>query len=501
MRPTQLRIGRRAFRLLAVLTGLLLSGVARGADVSDPVTPAFLAELREFLQLPNDARNRAELDPNLSWLAAAFTRRDFQVRDLSDSDYALLFAERPVAGAQRTVLFYFHFDGQPVDPSQWQQDSPYDPVLKVQRDGVWQAVSWQQHGGNPEARIFARSAADDKGPIVMLLHAVDQLNAEGIAASSHIKVILDGKEERGSPGLALKIGRVRDLLSADYLLVVDGPAHFTNRPTLMFGCRGIARVALTTYGPATPQHSGHFGNVAPNPVFALASLLASMKDERGRVLVDGFYDGVEINAEEHAMIAATPDDTQALRQRLQVPELEAVGATYQEALQYPSLNVRRLRAPLFAQARTIVPDRARAEIDIRLVPETPGQELIQRLAAHIRAQGFFVVSGEPTREQRLKHARIATVAGQLGVPAFQTPRDSDVGRFLIGALQAEFGAEPIQIPLMGGTVPITPFIKLLGIPAVIVPLVNSDNNQHSPNENLRLGNAADGIRTLQAILR
>jgi acetylornithine deacetylase/succinyl-diaminopimelate desuccinylase-like protein len=493
----------RTRRLLIPLIASLL-GVqpALGSEMGRYLTPAFVAELAEFLRLPNDARDRAALEPNLAWLEAAFTRRGFAVQDLSDPDYALLFAERPAAAPARTVLFYFHFDGQPVDPAQWLQPSPYEPVLKVPvADGGFVTVPWTTEVSDPETRVFARSASDDKGPIVMLLHALDQLAARDLTITTHIKVILDGKEERGSPGLALKIAGVRERLAADFLLVLDGPAHFTNQPTLMFGCRGMARLTLTTYGPAAPQHSGHFGNVAPNPVFALADLLASMKDNRGRVQVEGFYDGVVISPDERAMIDAAPDDPAALRQRLQVPALEAVGSSYQEALQYPSLNVRRLRSPLFAGTRTIVPDRAEAELDIRLVPETEGQDLIKRIAEHVRDQGFYVVDGEPTRAERLQHARIATVAGRLGVPPFQTPRNSEIGQFLIAALREEFGEPPIQIPLMGGTVPITPFIKLLGFPAVIVPLVNSDNNQHSPNENLRLGNAALGIRTLQALLR
>ena len=467
----------------------------------DAVTPAFVADLREFLRLPNDARKRAELEPNRRWLEQAFRARGFRVQDISDPDYALMFAERPTADAKRIVLFYFHFDGQPVDPSQWQQRNPYEPVLKTSDGSNWRSQPWPERIENPDLRIFARSASDDKGPIVMLLHALDQLVAARQSVGTHIKVILDGEEERGSPGLVSRIARLRDLLKADYLLVVDGPAHFSNQPTLMFGCRGMARVTITTYGPVAPQHSGHFGNVAPNPVFSLSGLLASMKDNRGQVLVNGFYDRVVIDADEQAMIDAAPDDTQALLDRLQIPALEAVGRSYQEALQYPSLNVRRLRSPLFEGARTIVPDRAEAEIDIRLVPETSGQDLIDKLADHVRKQGFFVISGEPTRQERLQHARIATVAGRLGVPPFQTPRDSAIGRFLISALSSEFGEAPIQIPLMGGTVPITPFIRLLDIPAVIVPLVNSDNNQHSPNENLRLGNAASGIRTLAALLR
>ena len=488
---------KTAFALLATALA-----AAPATAIDDRVTPAFLDEFRAFLALPNDARNAADMAANVRWLEAAFSRRGFAVKDLSDEGYSLMFAERRVEGAERTLLLYFHYDGQPVDPSRWQQADPYRAVLKVRKESGWTALPWPTGRDrlDPEWRVFARSASDDKGPIVMLLHALDRLAEQGTNLGSNIKVILDGQEERGSPGLALKIARVKDLLAADYLLVLDGPVHFSNRPTLNFGCRGLARLTLTTYGPAQPEHSGHFGNVAPNPAFRLGRLLAALKDPQGQVLVQGFYDDVVITPEERAMIDGAPDDREALRVRLQVPALETVGKSYHEALQYPSFNVRQMQSPTFAGSRTIVPDQARAQIDIRLVPETSGPALIRRVTEHIQSLGYYVVNGEPTREERMKHADIVSVVGASGVPAFQTPSDSPIGEFLLEALSDAFGEPPIALPLMGGTVPITPFIKLLGFPAVIVPVVNSDNNQHSPNENIRLGNVAQGIQTLEAIL-
>ncbi len=166
--------------LIPLIASLLGAQPVLGNEMDRYLTPAFVAELAEFLRLPNDARDRAALAPNLAWLEAAFTRRGFRVQDLSDPDYALMFAERPVPAPARTVLFYFHFDGQPVDPAQWRQSSPYEPVLKVPTaEGGFATVPWTTRVSDPDTRLYARSASDDKGPIVMLLHALDQLAERG----------------------------------------------------------------------------------------------------------------------------------------------------------------------------------------------------------------------------------------------------------------------------------------------------------------------------------
>lgn len=488
-------------RLRGFLIGLsLFAAHLHASPVELPAT--FVPELRSFLALPNDADDADAMGRNTSWLSTAFGRRGFSTQDLSGPDYALLYAERSGRDAARTLLFYLHFDGQPVDPSQWRQPNPYEAVLKANRGGTWETISWSslEQGTDPDWRVFARSASDDKGPIVMLLHALDRLDETGIAVSSNIKVILDGKEEKGSPKLAERIAHYKKLMAADYLIVIDGPQHSSNRPTLTYGCRGIATVSILTYGPAKAAHSGHFGNVAPNPAFRLARLLASMKDDSGRVLVEGFYAGAGITEAEQVLIAGLADDTEAIKERLQVAALEKVGVGYHQALQYPSLNIRRLDSPLFGGIRTIVPDSAKAEIDIRLVPETPGARQIALLKEHMERQGFHVTEGVPGKAERLRYRKIATLRSEPGVPAFQTPADSPMGDFLRTALRGGLGISPVEVPIMGGTVPITPFIRTLDIPAVIVPLVNGDNNQHSPNENLRLGNAIEGINILVAIL-
>jgi len=335
----------------------------------------------------------------------------------------------------------------------------------------------------------------------MFLAALDGIAAEGLAPNFNMKVIMDFEEELGSPRLPQAVIDHRERLAADMLVIFDGPRHITNRPTLTFGARGIADLTLTTYGPIVPQHSGHFGNYAPNPALRLAQLLASMKDEDGRVTIPGFYDGIEIDDDTLALLRAVPDDDAQIRDRLQIGSIDGVGRFYQEAIQYPSLNIRGMRSGwIDEEVRTIVPAWARAEIDMRLVLESDFERLLGLVQDHIRAQGYHLTDTVPDKATRMAHEKVATLTWSFNYQSFRTSQDSEIGRWLRSALVNAFGEEPVQIRMSGGSIPISPFVTTLGVPAVTVPTVNRDNNQHSPNENLRLGNYRDGIRTMMAIL-
>ena len=305
----------------------------------------------------------------------------------------------------------------------------------------------------------------------------------------------------GSPNLPPAVERYRDRLAADMLIIFDGPPHVSNEPTLKFGARGIATVTLTTFGPRVPQHSGHYGNYAPNPAIRLAQLLASMKDDRGRVTIPGWYDGVTLDPATKALLARVPDDEEQIRQRLGIAERDLVGDNLQEAVQYPSLNVRGLSSGwVGAQSRTIVPATAIGEIDIRLVLESDAERLLSLLRQHIEARGYYVIDGEPTEPERMTHPKIASFKSSVSYGAFRTDFDSEPGRWLSRAFERLYGKEPIKIRTSGGSIPISPFVETLGVPAVGVPTVNGDNNQHSPNENLRVGSFIEGIKIMVAVL-
>ncbi len=459
--------------------------------------------LQELLSIPNDAFFPEDIEKNVQWCEQAFGTRGFKTTRIETPTVPLLLAERKHANAEKTVLIYLQIDGQPVDPSRWFQEDPFQPVLKAQNDrGEWEIIPWERiEDYDDEMRVFARAASDAKGPVAMFLAALDAARAEGITPNYNIKIIMDFEEEMGSPRLPAAVTANQDLLESDMLIIFDGPRHITNRPTLTFGARGIATIQLTTYGPIVPQHSGHFGNYAPNPAFKLAKLLASMKDDRGRVLIPGFYDGITIDPATEKILRAVPDDEAQIKDRLQLAEVDLVGDYYQEAIQYPSLNVRGMQSGwINEKVRTIVPAWARAEIDVRLVLESDPERLIDLVKWWIVDQGYYVIDREPTAEERKMYPKIATFTSKISYQSFRTEFDSEVGLWLTGALERAFGQEPIRIRNSGGSIPISPFVNTLGIPAVTVPTVNRDNNQHSPNENLRLGNYREGIKTMIAIL-
>jgi len=462
-----------------------------------------IEELRSFVAIPNDAINHTDILANITWLETQFKKRGFSTEVLETSNEPLFFAELPKLANAPTLLFYMHLDGQPVAPEKWNQPNPYALELKAPgEDGTWETISWDKLSQfDPDWRLFGRSVADDKGPIVMFLNAMDILTTSQTGIRWNIKVILDSEEEKGSPPMAEAVKKYRNKLSADYLMIHDGPMHLSEKPTLIFGCRGITRVDLCIFGPQKPQHSGHYGNYAPNPVFRMSKLLASMKDESGKVLVKDYYDGIILSPETKALLASVPDDAPAIHQKLGIAEPEKVGDNYQESLQYPSLNVRGIAAAWIGdQARTIVPDQVTAAIDIRLVPESNPKLLQEALKTHIREQGYYLTTDVPTQEERSIYPKICQFTGGDATLPFRTDMDHPFGLWLSQALQEIHGEAPVKIRIMGGTVPIASFINELNIPAIIVPLVNADNNQHSPNENLKLSQIPYGIRTFVGLL-
>jgi acetylornithine deacetylase/succinyl-diaminopimelate desuccinylase-like protein len=458
---------------------------------------AIVDELLELLAIPNVAADAPNIRRNAAFLQRMLTAHGWRAEVLETTGNPLVFAETPPQAGLPTVLFYCHYDGQPVDVKKWTQADPWEPVTR---------------GEGPDARIYARSASDDKAPIVALVAANDALAAAGLPRTVNVKLILDGEEEASSPSLVPAIDRYKDRLRADLMVILDGPGHPSGRPTIAYGGRGIATVDLTVYGPKSGVHSGNYGNWIPNPAMRLASLLASMKDDSGRVTVAGYYDAVPpLTAEERAILDGVPDESARMLTAFGVAAPEEAFPKLQYALQYPTLNVRGLASSFVGpNARTIVPDRATAAIDIRLVKETEPDDLVAKLRAHVERQGYHLVDpstalgagADPDDATRAKYSKLArlVVTGQ-SLKAFRTPIDDPRARAVVASLTRAFGQPPVQLRTLGGTVPIAPFIDALGFPAVLMPIVNFDNNQHEENENLRLGAFFDGIVAIAAVLR
>ena len=334
-----------------------------------------------------------------------------------------------------------------------------------------------------------------------ILNALEIMRRNDIELKYNIKVIMDFEEELSSPNLADAVRKYSKKLESDALLIFDGPKHPTNLPTLTFGARGISDITLITYGPIVPQHSGHFGNYAPNPVFRMSEIISSMKDGEGRVTIPGFYDGINLDDETLKVLAEVPDDEIKMKNEMQFKTPDNVGNNYQESIQYPSINVRGIESGwVREEVRTIVPSECIAEIDVRLVLESDPVYLHGLIKNHIKKLGYVIMDRRPTKEERLKYDKIVTFISSFDYDAFRTDLDSDIGIWLVNSLTKTFGIEPVKKRTSGGSVPISPFVNTLGIPAVTVPTVNQDNNQHSPNENIRIENYITGIETYLGIL-
>lgn len=463
-----------------------------------------VSTLREFLRLPNYGKVPENIEQNAKWCDHTFRELGFETKILIEKGVKHVLAEQTFNPDAPTILFYLQIDGQPVDTAEWFQESPFIPVLKDCVDGDCKIISWDNlnSGFDPDWKIFARSASDSKGPAVAFIQSLQILKNLKTKPGFNIKVIMDFQEELGSPTLPALVEAHRDEFQADAMLIMDGTRPPGNLPTLMFGARGIATMKLTVFGARKDLHSGQYGNYAPNPVFALAKLLGSMKDDQGKVLIPGYYNGIVMDEVRKQTVNTVPENQEALLETLGIAAPESVGGTYQEALQYPSLNVRGLRAAWVEnEVRTIIPAEALAEIDMRLVPETPAERQIALVTEFIHAQGFHILDRDPTDEERRKYPKLIKVTSRIGSRPFRTDLNSPLGDWLARAMTHVFGAgNHIRMQSTGGSQPIAPFITTLGIPAISVRIPNPDNSIHAPNENLRLGNFHEGLKTCLGIL-
>jgi acetylornithine deacetylase/succinyl-diaminopimelate desuccinylase-like protein len=435
-----------------------------------------------------DSEHRLASDtPNIRRNAAAIAKimeqRGISTRLLETPGAPpVVYGEIGVPNAARTVVFYAHYDGQPLDPKEWATD-PWKPVIK-------------------DGRIYARSASDDKAPIIALMTAVDALKTAKISLKQNVKFVFEGEEEAGSRHLDKILAANKDLLKADAWLICDGPVHQSRRRQIVFGARGVETVDVTVYGPKRELHSGHYGNWSPNPAMMLARLLASMKDEDGRVLVEHFYDGIEpLSETEKRAIAEAPDVDEDLKRELWLGRTEGGGRKLVDLINLPSLNIRGMAsARSGAQASNVIPSTATASIDMRLVKGIDHNEAARRLIDHIRKQGYFVVDRDPDADTLMSHSKVANVSNREGgYNAERTSMDLPISQLVLRTADSINGPV-VKLPTMGGSVPLYMISQILGSPTITTPIANHDNNQHSYNENIRLQNLWDGIELLAALL-
>jgi acetylornithine deacetylase/succinyl-diaminopimelate desuccinylase-like protein len=484
---------------------------ASGADVrvaARRYREAHEAEIaREFaslLAIPNVASDSVNIRRNATALIEMLRRRGVTARALEASGPPAVYGELKAPGATRTVVFYAHYDGQPVDTSQW-TGAPWAPVL---RDGPLTAggrvIPIPSGDGriSAESRIYARSASDDKGAIIAMLAALDAMRAANITPSVNLKFFFEGEEEAGSSNLRRMLETHRDLLRADGWVFCDGPVHQSGRQQVVFGVRGVMGLELTTYGPARALHSGHYGNWAPNPAVLMASLITSMRDDDGRITIAGYSDDVRpISAAERRALAATPSIDSTLRRALMLGASEANGAPLAERIMQPALNVRGIRVGGVRElAANAIPTTAHASIDFRLVPDQKPERVRELVEAHLRARGYHIVNETPDSVLRMRYPKIVRVEWETGYAATRASMDIPFSRALMAAASSGAATPPLAVPTLGGSLPTSTFEEVLGVPLVILPIANYDNNQHAANENLRMQNLWDGIELFAAVM-
>ena len=465
-----------------------------------------LDEAFALLSLPNVASDSVGIRRNIDALTVAFGKRGVTLRPLTapSGGNPALVGELNMPGATRTVVMYAHYDGQPVASGGW-DGAPFVPELRHYANSIaGDAAALPERGDTADSqlRIRARSASDDKGPIIAMLAALDAMKAQQVAPSINVKFFLDGEEEAGDNHLGEILRAHKATLRADAWLFFDGPMHVNGAPQLVLGVRGVTGVDVTFYGANRALHSGHYGNWAPNPAVAVAQFIASIRDNDGHIRIANFYDDVPVIAHADRVSAralSLTDDS--LRTSLGLAHTEANNAALGERIMLPALNIRGIRAGnVGAGAANAVPTSASVSIDFRLVPNQQTARIRQRLDAHLKLLGYTVVGSADAAARSKDRSRLVYVAWDSGYTSVRVPSNTPAVGAVRRIMARSYGRDPFMLPILGGSLPLFHFVDALGATVITVPMVNADNSQHAPNENLRLQNLWDGIVLLTDIM-
>jgi len=472
---------------------------------------SIINEFTEFLSLSNVALDTPGQQKNAAFIMAMMNKRGIKNVQLLNASTAgtppAVYGEVLVPGAKQTLIFYAHYDGQPVNPAQWAKElDPFQPRLFSNAiDKAGTNIPFPADGNyNKEWRIYARSASDDKAGVAAILNAYDAINKSGLTPGCNLKFFFEGEEEAGSIHLNEILEKYRSLLQSDLWIICDGPVHQSGKKQIVFGVRGDTHLDLTVYASKRPLHSGHYGNWAPNPAMMLVKLLSSMKDDNGRVTIKGFYDDVTpLTASERKALNEVPSVDEQMKKELGISTVEMRGSTLSEAINQPSLNINGIQSGNVGKlASNQIPTFASAVLDLRLVLGNDWKRQQQKVIDHIKAQGYYVTTNEPSDEEREKYAKIIKVTPGLNgsINAQRTSMDLPIIQKVIAAVKSSSGDQVVLEPTMGGTLPLFLFEEYLNAKTVTVPVANHDNNQHAENENIRIGNLFSGIETMGSLM-
>ncbi|HEU0113606.1 MAG TPA: M20/M25/M40 family metallo-hydrolase, partial [Thermomicrobiales bacterium] len=426
-----------------------------------------LADLFRLLRQPSISAQNVGVRECAALLAGLLGECGFAVQSIETAGHPMIVADWSDAAGKPTVLIYGHYDVQPPDPLDVWLSPPFEPTIR-------------------NGKLFARGAGDNKGQFFAQIAAARAwLDTTG-RLPVNVKFLVEGEEETGSPHLASFAADHRDLLAADLVYTSDGPVHDDAHPQVVYGVRGLLSVELRARGATTDLHSGNWGGIAPNPAWTLVRLLGTMLDADNRVTIAGFYEDVRVPSRVvvEAMGRIPLDQNQALAaiglDRLPPP----AGLGYFERLMTtPTLNIAGFASGYSGPGtKTVLPSRATVKLDMRLVPDQTTDDIFAKFQAHVA-----------------KYAPEVEVIRHGGMEPSSTPLEHPYAAVVRRAVATGFGREPIDVPLLGGSLPDAVFTRTLGLPSFLVPYANADERNHAPNENIEVARFYDGTRTAASL--
>ena len=428
----------------------------------------YLTRLVDYLRRPSISAYGEGIGEVATYLEQLMTRIGLQTRVMPTAGWPMVVGERLNCPGKPTLLFYGHYDVQPPDPLEAWISPPFEPTI---RDG----------------RLYARGVGDNKGQHFAHLLAMEALLACLGELPCNVKILLEGEEEIGSPQMPVFMREHGHEVMADLVVISDGPVDVSGRSVLSFGVRGVLSFELRARGANRDLHSGNWGEVPQNPLWTLVHLLATMKNERGEITIDGFYDRVlPLTEEERHALAQLPLDEAAIKRDLGIQHFAQPRerSVPERLAAWPTLTLNGLHGGYAGPgSKTVLPGEAVAKCDIRLVEAQSAEDIFARVQAHVR-----------------EYAPDVEIIYQGAMDPSKTPLDSPYAGPMRRAISLAQGQDPLLVPALGGSLPQYVFTKILGMPVFGVPYANADEANHAPNENLEVWRFFQGIKTSVAIL-
>jgi len=428
----------------------------------------YLTRLVDYLRRPSISAYGEGIGEVATYLEQLMTRIGLQTRVMPTAGWPMVVGERLNCPGKPTLLFYGHYDVQPPDPLEAWISPPFEPTI---RDG----------------RLYARGVGDNKGQHFAHLLAMEALLACLGELPCNVKILLEGEEEIGSPQMPVVMREHGHEVMADLVVISDGPVDVSGRSVLSFGVRGVLSFELRARGANRDLHSGNWGEVPQNPLWTLVHLLATMKNERGEITIDGFYDRVlPLTEEERHALAQLPLDEAAIKRDLGIQHFAQPRerSVPERLAAWPTLTLNGLHGGYAGPgSKTVLPGEAVAKCDIRLVEAQSAEDIFARVQAHVR-----------------EYAPDVEIIYQGAMDPSKTPLDSPYAGPMRRAISLAQGQDPLLVPALGGSLPQYVFTKILGMPVFGVPYANADEANHAPNENLEVWRFFQGIKTSVAIL-